>query len=198
MASPLTDIQPGSIDADEESRVLEMDDEEAHAVLDTFASETTRTVYAALCVEPATPSELAEELDVSLQNLSYHLDKLEAADLVQPSGTRYSSRGHEMTVYAARADPLVFTGDADSKTTLRAELPRVLGGVAVVSGVGLLGQWALQRAGVLVGGDNVGTASVETSAESLSPLVSLLFEPAVLLLVGACLMAAVVLALEVR
>ncbi|MEF8915674.1 ArsR/SmtB family transcription factor [Natronomonas sp.] len=197
MSSPLTRIQPGTVDASEETRVFELDDEEAHDVFDTFSSETTRRLYASLCIEPATPSELASELDASLQNLNYHLDKLQEAGLIREAGTRYSSRGHEMTVYAPRHDPLVFTGTTETKSTLRTELPRVLGGLAVVSGVGLLGQWLLRQANVIgPGAGNVGTAGTDAAANGSTPLLGLLFEPAVLLVLGAVLMALVMLAVE--
>lgn len=199
MSSPLTKITPGSIETSNESRVFGIEDEDAHAVLEAFSSETTREIYAELCTEPATPSKLANNLDTSLQNLSYHLDKLEASGLITTAGTRYSSRGHEMTVYRPRNDPLVFTGDPDTRTTLEASLPRVLSGLAVVAGVGLLWEWTRRTIDPLgAGSSNVGAAGVDATGTGATSLLALLFEPTVLLLLGAVLMAIIVFLPELR
>lgn len=199
MSSPLTKIMPGSIDRSTDTRVLQIAEDEAHMVLKAFGSEMSRQLYAQLCRDPATPSELADALNTSLQNLSYHLDKLEKSGLITAAGTRYSSRGHEMTLYKPRHDPLVFTGDTDSKMTLESALPRVLSGLAVVSGLGLLGEWARRTFNLFgPGGNNVGTAGVDTSAEGTHALLSVLFEPTVLLLIGGLLMAAVIFVPELR
>lgn len=191
MASPLSKLRPDPPSDARNPRVIEVADTEAHTAFDALSAETSHRVYAQLCTEPATPSALAERMDTSLQNLDYHLGKLEDAGLIEPAGTRYSDRGREMTIYAPRHDPLVFTGDPDARQSLAAELPRVLSAVAIVAGIGLIGQWAAYSTGFLTGAaTTVGAAG--TSQPSLTPTV-LLFEPAVLVFLGALLAGLVVL-----
>lgn len=102
-------------------------DEDVDAVIDALASDTARTVLNAIYEEPGTPSELADRLDMSIQKVSYHLDKLEAEDLIAVAGTRYSEKGQEMTVYEPPDDPLVlFVGTRDRKETLRTLLKRLV------------------------------------------------------------------------
>lgn len=68
-------------------------------------------MFAALHDRPAPPSEVAEQVETSLPNVRYHLDKLEAADLIEVVDVRYSERGFEMDVYAPTDDPLfLFAG----------------------------------------------------------------------------------------
>lgn len=196
MTSPLSKLPPSPVEPDSESRVIDIAEEEAQETFTALASETSHRLYALLCEEPATASELAERMDTSLQNLSYHIDKLEESGLIEAAGTRYSSRGREMTVYAPRHDPLVFTGDADSERSLRTELPRILSGVAVVTGLGLIGQWAARATGLLEQTPgSVGPAGIGASPTAPT---ALLVQPGVLVGVGALLMGLLVLVLELR
>ena len=122
-----------------EPRVLTIDDAAADDVFEALASETARTVYAALHEEPAAASRLAEAADTSVQNARYHLDRLAEAGLVEVAGTQYSSKGREMDVYAPADEPLVMlASDADGRGRLRRALERLVGGVAVLAAVSLL------------------------------------------------------------
>lgn len=68
-------------------------------MLSVLSCETARIILAALEDGPATASDLSEQLDISIQTVCYHLDRLSAAELVSDVGTWYSSKGTEMTVY---------------------------------------------------------------------------------------------------
>jgi DNA-binding transcriptional ArsR family regulator len=88
--------------------------EDAGAVFEALGSETARAIVGRLGASPATASEVAEAVDTSLQNAIYHLDRLEAAGLVDRVDTWYSAKGREMDVYAAAAVTVVCT-PCDSK-----------------------------------------------------------------------------------
>ena len=77
-------------------RVVEMDDEEAVEIFETLGSETTYLIYKQLHEEPQLPRELASTLDSSIQNIHYHLNKLEDAGLIEPVETWHSQNGVEM------------------------------------------------------------------------------------------------------
>ncbi|MFB6137846.1 MAG: ArsR/SmtB family transcription factor [Halobacteriaceae archaeon] len=132
-------------------RVVGVDSEDAEAVLAALSADTARDLLAALHEEPATPSELADRADTSLQNTQYHLEKLGAADLVAVCGTRYSSKGREMKVYAPADGPLVLLPEPDERRreTLRETLRSLLGAVAGLAVVAVAVQ-------VLLGGSSGG------------------------------------------
>lgn len=79
--------------------VVGLEDEDADQVFDALGSETSRAVLQACYEEGHTRSELAAKLETSVQNAGYHVDKLEAADLLEPVETRYGENGREVTVY---------------------------------------------------------------------------------------------------
>ncbi|MCG1004453.1 MULTISPECIES: helix-turn-helix domain-containing protein [Halobacterium] len=163
-------------DAEGEPRVVGVDSEDADRLLSALASGTARDLYGALHDTPATPSELAEECETSLQNAQYHLDNLEDADLVEECDTRYSAKGREMSVYAPADAPVVlFAGDEEESKSVRSALTNLLGVVGVLGVVSLLVQQfvgtGLQAPGT------AGESSVETTSE-FSALVADGGEPA--------------------
>lgn len=81
---------------------------DAEGVLKALATETGRQILAVLHEDALPPSEIADAVGTSIQNITYHLTRLEEAGIVEAVDTWYSSRGREMDVYAVTADPLVF------------------------------------------------------------------------------------------
>lgn len=119
---------------DAEPRVVGVDSDDAEDVISALSSETARKLLAELHEEPAPPSELSDRVDTSLQNTQYHLEKLEAAGAVSVVETAYSAKGREMEVYAPADQPLVIFAGNDEKTTgLKAALSRLLGGAGLLA-----------------------------------------------------------------
>ncbi|AGN01609.1 putative ArsR family regulatory protein [Salinarchaeum sp. Harcht-Bsk1] len=138
MADLLPSIPDASASDDAEPRVVGLDDEDADDVLGALSSETARELFAALTDDPGHPSALADRVDTSLQNVQYHLAKLEDAGMVEVVDTAYSAKGREMDVYAPADRPLVlFAGDEEDQTLLDRALGRLLGGVGVLTGASL-------------------------------------------------------------
>ncbi|MFC5278171.1 ArsR/SmtB family transcription factor [Halorubrum rubrum] len=88
---------PTTSDADRDRRTASL--EGSDALLEVLASATAREVIAVVRESPSTPSEIADELDVSLQAVTYHLRRLQRVDLITPVGVRYSTKGREMNLY---------------------------------------------------------------------------------------------------
>ena len=148
-----TDAEPS---ADAGPRVVGVDEEAADDVLSALSSGTARRVLAELHNDPAPPSELADRVDTSLQNVQYHLEKLQTCGAVEVVDTAYSAKGREMDVYAPADQPLVvFAGDREDKSTLRTALTRLLGAVGFLAVASVLVQAAVRD---LLGGEAAGGA----------------------------------------
>lgn len=133
------------------ARVLAMTDTESDDVLSALSSEMGRAALRALYREPRTPSELADSVDTSLQNVHYHVSNLLEAGLVEPVDSVYSEKGNEMTVYGAASDPLVFVSDADAVSKVERSISKSAGsfaglGLAGLGVVSLLVQWGAETA----------------------------------------------------
>ncbi|SEG63734.1 ArsR/SmtB family transcription factor [Halobellus limi] len=82
--------------------------EENHSnILQVLSSDTAQEILTTLKREPGTASDIATAIGQSIQNVTYHLDRLRDVDLVAPVGTWYSEKGKEMTVYAVTTEELV-------------------------------------------------------------------------------------------
>jgi|SRR6056297_2163196 len=155
----MADLLPSSPDPSAgdggEPKVVGVDSDDADDLLAALQSETARDLLAALYDDPATPSELADEADTSIQNVRYHLERLTDADLVEVVDTVYSEKGREMKVYAPAAKPLVvFAGGEDDAPGLESALSSLLGGLGVLG----LSSLAVQR---LFGGPNAVGSSLD-------------------------------------
>jgi len=126
-------------------RVVDLEGEDADAVFSALSSTTARQIYARLDEEPGTPSDIADAIDSSIQNVRYHLENLEEAGLVTVVDTWYSSRGNEMSVYATADGPLIVTSDESTASKLKEALSRLIGGVGALAGGSLLVQYTLTR-----------------------------------------------------
>ncbi|MFB6222601.1 MAG: ArsR/SmtB family transcription factor [Haloarcula sp.] len=121
-------------------------DEDVSAVLDALSSETAREILNTVYDDPGTPSELADRLDMSIQKVSYHLEKLEDEDLITVAGVQYSEKGQEMKVYEPPDDPLVlFVGTQERKRSLRSLIRRVLPVVGILTAASIVMQVLLGR-----------------------------------------------------
>lgn len=123
-------------DEDGGTRLLWLDDDDAESLIGSLSSNTARSVLTALHEDPRTASELADEVDTSLQNVRHHLNNLQEADLVEPTETRYSVKGREMTVYAPVNESLVVcVGDREKRSSFLSSLRQLIGAaVALVAG----------------------------------------------------------------
>jgi DNA-binding transcriptional ArsR family regulator len=154
-ASPSEDAGP---------RVIGVDSEDADDVLAALSSGTARQLLSELHENPAPPSELAEQVDTSLQNVQYHLEKLQGAGAVEVVETGYSEKGREMDIYAPADQPLViFAGDESEGSTLRSALSRLVGALGTLALGSLVVQELFGRNSLfasLIGGSGAGGDSV--------------------------------------
>ena len=153
-------LLPSSPDVspDGDPRVVGLDSEEADDLMAALSSTTARRLLAELHDEPAPPAELADRVDTSLQNAQYHLEKLEDAGAIEVVGTAYSEKGREMQVYGPADSPLViFAGEQERVSGLRAALSRLFGGFAALA-LGALAVQELFGRSLLRGGDDAAPA----------------------------------------
>lgn len=196
----MRDILPSRTDATPDYSnvvaLLDLSDERAKAVFDALSSDTSRHVFEHLYDTPATPSELATELDTSVQNVHYHLGKLERADLIESIETEYSSRGVEVDVYAPTNEALVLvTGTESRRSQVKRLLTRFLGGLGLLAAASLAVEiWAAERRTpqpvqqTPEPGAGIGTPSMTPTAEIIEPQTAFGLSPGAAVFLGGLLM----------
>jgi DNA-binding transcriptional ArsR family regulator len=124
---------------DDGSRIVGIDDAAAGDVFAALSSDTTRDVFVAVYDTPGTATEIAEAVDTSLQNVNYHLTKLQEVDLIEVADTWYSEQGNEMNVYAPTNESVVvLAGDDRTRSSIRETLSRFIGTICVLGLLSIL------------------------------------------------------------
>ncbi|QGN06980.1 ArsR family transcriptional regulator [Halorhabdus sp. CBA1104] len=142
---PLKSGTDPSADRDLDPELLGLTEEQADEILAAISSMTARRILDVLYDEPRPTSEIATALDSSVQNVSYHLERLEDADLVEVVDTWYSAQGREMDVYGPTNGGLVLYAGAETTTpSLKRALGRTVGGIGILGAVSVIVhlQWA--------------------------------------------------------
>ncbi len=120
MAGLLPTRSDPEIERNDDPSVLYVDNEETEAMLSTLASDTALGIFRALNEQPLTASEIAKQLDLTIQNAGYHLENLQEVNLVEVVDTCYSKKGREMDIYAVTSDPkVVVLGTRNDRGNLR-------------------------------------------------------------------------------
>lgn len=121
-----------------EPRVVGLDGEEADEAFEVLSATTTRRVLSFLYQQPSTPAEIRDQIGTSLQNVHYHIGKLEDAGLIEAAGSGYSEKGTEMTVYAPANEAIVlFAGRQSDQSRFKQLLSRVFGTVVALFAVAI-------------------------------------------------------------
>lgn len=108
------------VDRTDDPSVVYLDDKRTQELVSVLATDSAFEIFHRLTRAPEAPSELASEMDVTVQNVLHHLEKLERVGLVEVVDTCYSDKGREMDVYAAVPDPtVVVLGSEDDHSQLR-------------------------------------------------------------------------------
>ncbi len=197
MSSLIPQLQSADPAPSAEPRVVALRGTEVDAIFETLSSEMRRTILKELYETPATPSELAEATETSLQNVHYHIEKLVDVDLIEAINTRYSSKGKEMKVYAPVSDPLIFVESEETRSQVESKLDRLVGVLSLLAIGSLLiqklvefitqptvrsnGAFTAQTESMDV---SVTAKAAETGPDILAQLQGTLLEPGTLVFLG--------------
>jgi DNA-binding transcriptional ArsR family regulator len=160
-----------TLDEEREPRLVEIDEDTADEVFEALSSSTTRQIFLELHNAPQTASDLADVTETSVQNVQYHLTKLQDADLIEVVDTWYSERGSEMKVYAPQDESLVLFAGRDKQGTLRSLLNRIVGVLTLLVPTSILAGWTAGQGslGGLLGGSDA-TDSGQTGGNGGAPV----------------------------
>ena len=108
-------------------RIVDLTTDEADDVFSALKSDTARQILSRLFQEPMTMTALSEELDMSVQNVDYHIQKLVDADLVTVVDTVYSAKHREMNVWGPTNTSITIIGTRSPSDYVKDQLSSILG-----------------------------------------------------------------------
>ncbi len=101
------DLLPEQLPDDHTAERRTIDVVEDGTALEVLAAEAARDVVMTLQESPKAASEIATETGSSIQNVCYHLDRLQRAGLIEVAGTRHSPKAKEMDIYTPTSESIV-------------------------------------------------------------------------------------------
>jgi DNA-binding transcriptional ArsR family regulator len=114
----MSDEQIGS-EQTQKVMLLSPEDEQTRLIGKAIASETAGKILSSMSGREVTAMVLAEELQIPVSTVMYHLENLASAGLIEVSKTRYSVKGREMKVYRLIDQVLIVSSKKqDVKTVL--------------------------------------------------------------------------------
>ncbi|WP_410764515.1 ArsR/SmtB family transcription factor [Haloferax sp. DFSO60] len=131
--SSLLPLKPIAESVDERAldpHLVALDEAEADTLVAVLSSATARQLLSSVYDTPRPASELADELETTLQTVGYHIDRLTDAGLIEEVTTWVSAQGREMAVYGPTSSAVVlFVGAEETQSGLESGLRTLLGGV---------------------------------------------------------------------
>ncbi|ADD07600.1 ArsR family transcription regulator (plasmid) [Natrialba magadii ATCC 43099] len=150
MGKLLPTSSDATINREEQPQLLCIDDDLTSEVFKALSSDTSQDIFALLNEEPMAAQDISDELDLSLQRVSYHLDNLQESGLITVLDTCYSEKGMEMDVYGPPETPLLlYLGPSDDRPGMIASFKQFVHALGPIAAPVAIGQ-ALVR---LVSGD---------------------------------------------
>ncbi len=122
----------------DETVVLDFGHEDADEVFEVLSSSTARKILAAIYERPRPASALARDLDLTIQNVNYHINNLRDANLIEVGDTWYSEKGNEMNVYAPTARAVMVVADRSTSDRIRDLVSRAFVLIALLGVVSIL------------------------------------------------------------
>jgi DNA-binding transcriptional ArsR family regulator len=89
--------------------ILEPGDERAKKIAKAMSSGTATEILNLLKADKKTSTQVAEELDLPMTTVQYHLENLLDAGLIEVAEKRWSVKGREVKVYGLRDQVLIVT-----------------------------------------------------------------------------------------
>lgn len=119
----------------EKPEVVELESERAEVVLDALSSKTTREVFLEIYEEESSISEISERTNNSIQNVKYHIEKLEESNLIEVARVKHTENGNQMKLYCPKTEAVVLVASQKNKEEILRSALKRMGGVTIFAGV---------------------------------------------------------------
>lgn len=109
-------------DFTEKIKILSTDDEKIKSFGEIFTNDTSREILQLLFNEELSANQIAQRINVSLQLVKYHINKLQDLGVVKISKIEKNSKSKDMKIYSAIKFSIVIVPPKLSKKTKESKL----------------------------------------------------------------------------
>lgn len=107
---------------DEEVLILRPGDEKSEKLARAMSSRTANSILQSIADSPKTASQISDEIGTPISTLSYHLDNLTDAGIIDVVEKKWSMKGRELKVYGLKQQVVIITPSEQPAADIRAML----------------------------------------------------------------------------
>lgn len=129
---PISSEKTASI---EKPEVIELESQRAEVVLDALSSKTTREIFLEIYEQESSISQISNRTDNSIQNVKYHIEKLEESNLIEVARINHTENGNQMKMFCPKSEAVVLLSSQQDKDQALRSAMKKIGSVITVSGI---------------------------------------------------------------
>jgi len=107
---------------DEEVLILQPGDKKSEKLAKAMSSRTANSILQSIAASPKTSSQLSDEIGTPMSTLSYHLDNLTNAGIIEVVKTKWSPKGREVKVYGLKQQVVIIAPSTKPAADIKAML----------------------------------------------------------------------------
>lgn len=119
--------------------IFSSDDQRLKILGQIFGNKTSRDIVAHLIEEELTAMQISDKLDIKLNLVLYHLNKMMELQIISVTKTTKNSRGHQVKHYRAKQAVMIFSKNAKDRANKSKTLSDSVKRVIKFSAIGIAG-----------------------------------------------------------
>ncbi len=119
--------------------VFSSDDQRLKILGEIFGNTTSRSIITILIESEMTATQISDRLDIKLNLVMYHLEKMMSLQIISITKRTKNSRGHQVKHYRAKQAIMVFPKNVKSRAEKSKMLSDVIKRITRFSAIGIVG-----------------------------------------------------------
>jgi len=141
--------------------VFSSDDQRLELLGQIFGNKTSRNIITLLIENEMTAMQISDRLDLKLNLVLYHLEKMLSLQIISIAKRTKNTRGHQVKHYRAKQAVMIFSKNAKSRAVKSKMLSDVIKRITRFTAIGVAGVFTWIVTNISIQGDRV-TNSIDT------------------------------------
>lgn len=148
--------------------VFSSDDQRLKILGEIFGNSTSRSIITLLIESEMTTTQISDKLDINLNLVMYHLDKMLSLQIISITKRTKNSRGHQVKHYRAKQAVMIFSKNAKNRAEKSKMLSDVIKRITRFSAIGIAGVFTWFATNISIQSDRI-TNSIDTALKYPRP-----------------------------
>ena len=148
--------------------IFSSNDQRLKTLGEVFGNKTGRKIITALIENEMTAMQLSDNLDIKLNLVLYHLEKMVSLQIISITKRTKNTRGHQVKHYRAKQAVLIFSNNAKIRAEKSKMLSNVIKKITRFSAIGIAGMFTWIITNITLQGDKM-INSIDTALKYPRP-----------------------------